>query len=542
MFIALGLGFLATNSKPAKAYSNNNMIENAIFDAKGSMSEQDIRNFINSRPNTCFTRVGANLGGGNIYPRPVTYFSYGPAMTDAAGVIYEAAQYNDINPKVIISTLQKEQSLFTDNDCYDPQGFASLPKAMGYGCFEGPGAACPPAAYAGFHQQVMKGAWQLGFDRNRAENNIGWGGNDNINYGGRMTQGFRRRCASCSLIYYDGYSIIDGQNTFIQNGATAALFNYTPHLNQSFPIIFESFFGSGSTTTPPSLACKTGVNQINADNGLDILPRKFGGSNDLLTLTQQNNTFSKCIEMHTWTGNFQQWIEHTASNRDVIAPVNSKIISADTNGDGYDEMILVEMNGTNSGKIEFHVWDRSNQVWIAHIASNHPSLDPATADVISADTDGDNRDEIYLVRYNSTASGKIEVHGWTPNMQQWFAHIATNHPSVDKSASRILAGDTNGDNRDELFLVHYNGTTSGKIELHGWTPNMQQWFVHTATNHPVLNTADVKVELANITGGREDEFLLIKYPTQATGGKVELHGWTSGQQGWFLHTVAVSVP
>lgn len=234
----------------AQAYSNNNMIHNAVFDSKNSMSEQDIRNFINSRPNTCLTRVGANLGGGNIYPRPVSYFSYGPTMTDAAGVIYEAAQYNDINPRVILATLQKEQSLLTDNDCYDPQGFASLPKAMGYGCFEGPGAACPPAAYAGFHQQVMKGAWQLAFDRNRAEGNVSWGGNDNIVYGGRMTQGIRKRCGSCSAIYYDGYSVIDGQNIYIQNGGTAALFNYTPHLNQSFPGIYTSFFGSDPSALP----------------------------------------------------------------------------------------------------------------------------------------------------------------------------------------------------------------------------------------------------------------------------------------------------
>ena len=240
--------FFVINTPRAKAYSNSNMIDNAVFDSKNSMSEQDIRNFINSRPNTCFTRVGPNLGGGSIFPRPTTYFNYGPTLTDAAGVIYQAAQYNDINPRVILATLQKEQSLLTDSDCLDPQGFASLPKAMGYGCFESPGAACPLPAYAGFHQQVMKGAWQLAFDRQRAEGNTSWGGNDNINYGGRMTQGVRKRCTSCASVYYDGYSVIDGQNTFIVNGATAALFNYTPHLNQSFSRLFETFFGSGSTS------------------------------------------------------------------------------------------------------------------------------------------------------------------------------------------------------------------------------------------------------------------------------------------------------
>jgi hypothetical protein len=50
------------------------------------------------------------------------------------------------------------------------------------------------------------------------------------------------------VIYYDGYSVIDGVNTRMGNGATASLYNYTPHRNQSFPYWFEYFFGGGSTS------------------------------------------------------------------------------------------------------------------------------------------------------------------------------------------------------------------------------------------------------------------------------------------------------
>ncbi len=523
--VALGsLLVVAFQVTPARAYSNSNMIDDTVFDNAGSLNEAGIQNLFNSYGNSCLKSFAA--------PFPNSYFDYG-ADVPASRVVRRAADLWGINPQVVIATLEKEESLVRGNAGCAGWRYNS---AMGMGCPDG--GQCPSPAYAGFSKQVTKGAWQLKFNKERANGNTAWDGDDGITYYGYMTQGNRKRCGSCQLIYYDGYAVIDGQTVFLGNGSTAALYSYTPHLNQSFPPLFETFFGAGSTSGLPSLACKTGVNQINAENGLEIMPQKFGGSNDLLTLTLQNNTSSKCIEMHTWTGNFQQWIAHTASNRDAINPINSKIISADLNGDGYDELILVEMNGTNSGRIEFHVWDRSNQVWIAHIASNHPCLDPSTADVISADTDGDNRDELYLVKYNSTASGKIEIHGWTPNMQQWFAHIATNHPSVDKNVSRLIAGDTNGDNKDEIFLVHYSGTTSGKIEIHGWTPNMQQWSVHTATNHSVLDTSAVKVLLANIAGGKEDEFILVKYPASNTSYKVEIHGWTRGLQGWFLHTVA----
>jgi len=246
---------LVVNAAPAKAYSNNNMIDNAVFDAKDAMNESQIRSFIAARPNTCLTRTGSGLGGGNIFDEPMDYWTYGPNKVDAARVIYKAAQYNGVNPRVIIATLQKEQSLFTDSDCLDPAGYDSLNKAMGTGCFEGNldpvgNLICPDPAYAGFQRQIMKGIWQLAHDRHRSEGDLSWG-NPNTSYNYTMVEGYRQRCASCPLIYYDGFGNIDGIPTKQDNGATAALYRYTPHLSLNFPYWFEYFFGAGSTRATP---------------------------------------------------------------------------------------------------------------------------------------------------------------------------------------------------------------------------------------------------------------------------------------------------
>lgn len=234
LFFALAVGSLLFSAS-ANAYTNGRLIDNQIFDNTNGMTEAQIRSFINERPGTCLVTSGA------AFPEPQDYWTYGPNNVDAARVIYKAAQYSGVNPQVIIATLQKEQSLITDNDCLDPEGFPSLPKAMGMGCFEG--QPCPTEAYRGFEKQVMKGTWLLAFGRHRAEGNVGWGGNDSITYGGPMTQGTFRRCGSCSLTYFDGYRNIDGQPVFMENGATATMYNYTPHLGQSFPGIFEGWFG-----------------------------------------------------------------------------------------------------------------------------------------------------------------------------------------------------------------------------------------------------------------------------------------------------------
>lgn len=105
-------------------------------------------------------------------------------------------------------------------------------------------------AYAGFERQVMPATWQLAHDRHRSEGDLSWG-NPGRSYDGRMTRGTFQRCSSCQMVYYDGISSIDGVNTYIANGATASLYNYTPHRNQSFPYWFEYFFGSGATAASP---------------------------------------------------------------------------------------------------------------------------------------------------------------------------------------------------------------------------------------------------------------------------------------------------
>jgi hypothetical protein len=227
---AMGMG-----AASAADYSDSHLMDDAIFDNVNSMSEQQIRDFINSRPSSCLAISGA------AFPEPITYWQYG-GNVDAARVIYNAAHYNDINPQVILAELQKEQTLITRTSCFDGAGNDVRNKALGMGCFDG--QPCPTPAYAGFHQQVMKGAWVLGFARQRAVGNVNWGDNGSIVYGGPWTEGNRAACLTCTSVYRDGYWNLDGQSIKMETAATASLYRYTPHLGQSFPSVFEGWFGS----------------------------------------------------------------------------------------------------------------------------------------------------------------------------------------------------------------------------------------------------------------------------------------------------------
>ncbi len=267
--------------KTSAAFSANNLIDDGVFDNHNSMSVAQINSFLNGFTYSC---ISTNSGFEATIPTgysPSTGYSYG-GYASAGDIIATAAQTYEINPRVLLVTLEKEQSLVTGRNSasYCSPGASSNHKyasATGYGCpdsgtshaysglslYRRNGAVqtevnptcVNSASKAGFSQQVIRAAWLLKFGQQRSKGNTGWDiqkpGWDNSDdpltcYGGPMTQGYRKRCANdASAVYYDGYTTIDGSSTHMDTGPTAALYWYTPHFhgNQNFVSLYESWFG-----------------------------------------------------------------------------------------------------------------------------------------------------------------------------------------------------------------------------------------------------------------------------------------------------------
>ncbi len=261
------------------AFNKNLIISDSVFDKKGSMSAAGIDAFLNSFPSSCIsTNNGFQAKNPSGYS-PSTGYQYGNYVS-AGTVIYSAAQAYDINPQVILTTLQKEQSLVSGTAGCSKLRYTG---AMGYGCPDGgssynysnvslykkngtvvssvSGTCVNSVTKAGFAQQVIRGAWLLKFGQQRSKGRVTWaiirGNWDNSDdlescYSGPMTRGTWQRCPSGSAVYYDGYKTIDSSSAFMGSGATAAMYWYTPHYhgNQVFVSTFESWFGPTRYTGP----------------------------------------------------------------------------------------------------------------------------------------------------------------------------------------------------------------------------------------------------------------------------------------------------
>ena len=132
-------------------------------------------------------------------------------MKPASEIIWQAAQESRISPKVLLVTLQKEQSLVEDQAPTQNQ----LDKAMGYRCPDD--GICNPRSL-GFGKQVDGAAWQL---RQYFGNPLSW------------------------TYQLGGTYIIDNHIITPINQATANLYNYTPHYsgNSRFWQIWQDYWG-----------------------------------------------------------------------------------------------------------------------------------------------------------------------------------------------------------------------------------------------------------------------------------------------------------
>jgi hypothetical protein len=267
----------------AATFNNGDIMDDTVFDNNNSMSAAQINNFLDNFPSSC---ISPNSGFQAIDPTgysPSAGFSYGN-FTTAGQVLYDAAQAYNINPQVLLVTLQKEQGLVSGgSSTCNASNQNQYAAAVGYACpdsgtahsysnvnlYERNGVMVTTtsstcvnsAADVGFTQQVIRAAWLFKFGEQRSQGNISWaeihGSWNNSDdpqscYGGPMTQGTFQICPGGPATYYDGYDTIDGTSVYLQNGATAAFYWYTPHFsgNQNFFNTFTAWFGSTSYPEP----------------------------------------------------------------------------------------------------------------------------------------------------------------------------------------------------------------------------------------------------------------------------------------------------
>lgn len=235
------------------------IIDDSVFTNKDSMTPSEIQQFLNAKMTNCDTNgtkltngiTRAQYGANNGNPAPFTclkdYYevpktspspgvpanNYGYAdplnnipsgARSAAQLIWDAAQQYSISPKVLLITLQKEQSLVTDDWPFERQYLY----AMGAQCPDTSDGANCDTNYSGFSLQVREGARLL---RGYLDN---------------MTKPwwtYKKPYANNQILWNVTSTGCGGANVYIETMATAALYTYTPY--QPNQAALNNLYGTG---------------------------------------------------------------------------------------------------------------------------------------------------------------------------------------------------------------------------------------------------------------------------------------------------------
>jgi len=225
-----------TVSDFASANAKDRLISDIDFVDVNSMSVADIQAFIANQGSFLkdFSE-GGRTAAQIIYDAA---HGHGDASETANGIVVSTTT-GTVSPKIILVTLQKEQSLMTKTSRDD----RALGKAMGYACPDNGSSndtnnnGCNDT-YEGFTKQVESAAWQFRYNYEAAKLGADWW---NTNYPGQeqyyvgMTKTFTD---------YNGASTVN-----VSNAATASLYRYTPHVyngNYNFWKLFSGWFQYGA--------------------------------------------------------------------------------------------------------------------------------------------------------------------------------------------------------------------------------------------------------------------------------------------------------
>ena len=237
----------ATTAVASTGFDAGYIISDGVFFNSGAMSQSAIQSFIAGKSTACVDYTS----GSTKYTCLKNYKASsttrladqncsgisGRSNELASTIIYRVARACDINPQVLLVTLQKEQGFITGG----ARPSSIYRKAMGYGC---PDTADCNAKYYGLFNQVYGAAWQL------------------QQYG--VSNNFAFKAGRTSAIQYHPNASCKTKTVTVRNEATAALYNYTPYTpntaalnagtgigdkcssygNRNFYNYFKSWFGT----------------------------------------------------------------------------------------------------------------------------------------------------------------------------------------------------------------------------------------------------------------------------------------------------------
>lgn len=198
-------------------------------------------------------------------------------------------------------------------------------------------------------------------------------------------------------------------------------------------------------------------------NDIHAKGRFYNTDYDALLIANPNGNYTT-FEYDQGAGDWSAL--QSANNGNIDA--GDQLVAGDFDGDNYDELMLIKTNGshyTMKFNLQTHNWDITSSSTAGSI--HWWRINTASDQYIAGDYDGDGRDELLAINPN----------GWHHTMRfnnnQWH-YIEGGSPSngsviaywnVTTPNSQYISADFDNDNKDELIAINTDSGWSHKMNL-----------------------------------------------------------------------------
>ena len=497
---------LATGVTGAQ-FQAGNIISDAVFYNSSTMNATTIQAFLNQEaPSSCPGATCLNVFHMATTSQPAESglcSAYtGKSSETAAQIFANVASACGVNPEVLLVIAQKESSAVTSSS-------PNYTTTMGYGCPDSTGCA---AKYFGFFNQVYLAARQFKLYRLHPDN-YGYVAGEN-NY-----------------ILYNPKVSCGGSQVFIQNQATAGLYDYTPY--QPDAAALANLHGTGDS-------CSAYGNR----NFWVFFNSWFGATTGLSTVPQPYDR-GGLLAIRPSDGSIWEY-----GNRGILPPlmteqqlgssphVSSVVGTGDFTGDGLADLLTV----TSAGALVMYQNTGTSLPYGAPTSITTGGWGLVNR-LLIADVNGDGRADVIETRSDGVA-------GYYPSSGNPARPLGTPSPLAGNwnNFTALAAGDVNGDGFADIIakeadgsLFWLPGTGIPSHPFGSWTklsPNLSAYDMIVADDMTLDGRTDL---IARKPNGSLWMFVNSRSPTNPFGTPIEI-----GASGWSqfgtLQPLTVPVP